>query len=42
MVGIVTAGDIARTLAEKQGYREPTLNAMARYGEGGLESGPYQ
>ena len=40
--GLITTGDIARTLAEKQGYREATLNAMARYGEGGLESGPYQ
>ncbi len=42
LVGVVTTGDIARTLAEKQGYREATLNAMARYAEGGLESGPYQ
>jgi CBS domain-containing protein len=42
LVGIVTAGDIARSLAEKQGYREPTLNALARYGEGKLENGPYQ
>ena len=39
--GIVTAGDIARTLAEKQQYRDATLNAMARYSEGG-DSGPYQ
>ncbi|MDE1858318.1 MAG: CBS domain-containing protein [Thaumarchaeota archaeon] len=42
MVGLVTTGDIARTLAEKQGYREATLNAMARYSERGLENGPYQ
>jgi CBS domain-containing protein len=41
MVGIVTTGDIARALAEEQGYRESTLNAMARYGDG-IESGPYQ
>ena len=41
MVGIVTAGDIARTLAEKHGYREPAFNALARYKEG-TESGPYQ
>jgi CBS domain-containing protein len=41
MVGIITAGDIARTLAEKHGYREPTFNALARYKEG-AESGPYQ
>ena len=42
LMGLVTTGDIARTLAEKQGYREAALNAMARYGELGLESGPYQ
>jgi len=41
LVGIVTTGDIARTLAEKHGYREPTFNAMARYAEG-AEGGPYQ
>lgn len=41
MVGIVTTGDIARSLAEKHGYREPTFNAMARYKEG-TEGGPYQ
>ncbi len=39
--GIVTAGDIARTLAEKQQYRDATLNAMARYSEGGGD-GPYR
>ena len=41
LVGIITAGDIARTLAEKKGYREPAFNAIARYKEG-AESGPYQ
>ena len=41
LVGILTAGDIARTLAEKRGYREPTFNAIARYKEG-AERGPYQ
>jgi CBS domain-containing protein len=41
MVGIVTTGDIARSLAEKHGYREPTFNAMARYKDG-EEGGPYQ
>jgi len=41
LVGIVTTGDIARTLAEKHGYREATFNAMARYAEG-AEGGPYQ
>ena len=41
LAGIVTTGDIARTLAEKHGYREPTFNAMARYAEG-AEGGPYQ
>jgi len=39
--GIVTAGDIARTLAEKKQYQDATLNAMARYSESG-DSGPYQ
>ena len=41
LLGIVTTGDIARTLAEKHGYREATYNAMARYNEG-IEGGPYQ
>jgi CBS domain-containing protein len=41
LVGIITTGDIARALAEKHGYREPTFNAMARYAEG-VEGGPYQ
>jgi len=41
LVGIVTTGDIARSLAEKHGYREATFNAMARYAEG-IEGGPYQ
>jgi CBS domain-containing protein len=41
IVGIVTAGDLARSLAEKSGYREPTFNAIARYKEG-MERGPYQ
>ena len=41
MVGIITAGDIARSLAEKHGYKEATLNALARYKEG-TEGGPYQ
>lgn len=43
MVGIITAGDIARSLAEKHGYREVTFNALARYKEGTEgEGGPYQ
>ena len=41
MIGIVTAGDIARSLAERNGYREAAFNAMARYKEG-TEGGPYQ
>jgi CBS domain-containing protein len=41
LVGIITTGDIARSLAERQGYREATLNAMARYKDG-IEGGPYQ
>ena len=42
LVGIVTTGDIARSLAEKHGYREATFNAMARYANGEFEGGPYQ
>jgi len=42
LVGIVTTGDIARSLAEKHGYREATFNAMARYSEGETQGGPYQ
>jgi len=42
LVGIVTTGDIARSLAEKHGYREATFNAMARYADGQFEGGPYQ
>ncbi|HEY6283347.1 MAG TPA: CBS domain-containing protein, partial [Nitrososphaerales archaeon] len=41
LVGIVTTGDIARTMAEKNGYRDATFNAMARYNEG-IDGGPYQ
>lgn len=41
MIGIVTTGDIARSLAEKHGYRETTFNAMARYKDG-IEGGPYR
>ncbi|HYB07534.1 MAG TPA: CBS domain-containing protein [Nitrososphaerales archaeon] len=41
LAGIITTGDIARSLAEKHGYREATFNAMARYKEG-AEGGPYQ
>ncbi len=41
LVGIITAGDIARIMAEKRGYREPTFNAIARYKDG-VEAGPYQ
>ena len=41
MVGIITTGDIARSLAEKHGYREPKFNALARYKDG-AEEGPYR
>ncbi len=41
LAGIITTGDIARSLAEKHDYQEPTLNAMARY-KAGTEAGPYQ
>ncbi len=39
--GIVTTGDIARTIAQEKDNKEPTLNAIARYSEG-AESGPYR
>ena len=41
MVGIITTGDIARSLAEKHGYRDPKFNALARYKDG-AEEGPYR
>lgn len=41
LAGIVTAGDIARVIAEKHDYQEATFNAIARYKEG-EEAGPYQ
>lgn len=41
LVGIITAGDIATMMAEKQGYRDASLNAIARYKEGET-GGPYQ
>ena len=40
--GVITTGDVARSLAEKHGYREATFNAMARYAQGSFEGGPYQ
>ena len=39
--GIVTAGDIARDLAEEHQYMDAALNAIARYSEG-TEGGPYR
>ena len=41
LAGIITPCDIARSMAEKQGYKDATFNAMARYKEG-TEGGPYQ
>lgn len=41
LAGIITTGDIARSLAERHGYREAAFNAMARY-RNGLEDGPYR
>lgn len=41
LAGIVTTGDIARSMAERRGYRDATFNALARYKEG-MENGPYQ
>lgn len=38
LAGIVTAGDLARTLAESKKYSDVTLNAIARMKSGG----PYQ
>ena len=41
LVGIVTAGDLARTLAKKLSYADITLNAIARL-KGSPSGGPYQ
>ena len=41
LLGIITTGDIARSLAEKQDFKDENLNAMARLSEK-PESGPYQ
>ena len=41
LAGIVTAGDVARLIAERHGYQDATFNAIARYKEG-VEAGPYQ
>ncbi len=38
LAGIVTGGDLARTLAEREKYSDVTLNAIARLKSGG----PYQ
>ena len=42
LVGLVTANDLARTLAESKGYQDSGLNAIARHAENGSSSGPYQ
>ncbi len=41
LLGILTAGDLARNLAQKHDYKEPTYNALAR-AKDGFEGGPYQ
>lgn len=40
IAGIVTASDIAKTLAKRSGYEEATLEAIAKTGEG--PGSPYQ
>jgi CBS domain-containing protein len=40
LVGIITAGDIARLLAKKKAYADSALNALARMRKGGT-GGPY-
>jgi CBS domain-containing protein len=40
LVGIITAGDIAKLLAKKKAYADSTLNALARMRKGGT-GGPY-
>jgi malate dehydrogenase (oxaloacetate-decarboxylating) len=39
--GIVTAADLARTLAKEMKYEDPTLNALARL-KGSPTGGPYE
>jgi CBS domain-containing protein len=41
LVGIVTTGDIAKVHAKEKGFKDPMLNALARY-KGGEEGGPYR
>ncbi len=41
LAGIVTAGDLARTLAKEMKYEDPTLNALARL-KGSPTGGPYE
>lgn len=41
LVGLITAGDIARLLAKKKAYADSSLNAMARMKKGGT-GGPYE
>ena len=41
LAGIVTAGDLARTLAKEMKYEDPTLNALARL-KRSPTGGPYE
>ncbi len=41
LAGIVTAEDLARTLAREMKYEDPTLNALARL-KGSPTGGPYE
>ena len=41
LVGIITAGDLAKVLAKQHDYKEAALNALARV-QGGPSGGPYQ
>lgn len=41
LVGIVTAGDLAKMMAQKRGFADVKLNALARVSDGPM-GGPYQ
>lgn len=41
MVGLLTAGDLAKWLAKQRNYADPTLNAIARLKVGRESTGPY-
>lgn len=41
MVGVLTAGDLAKWLAKQRNYKDPALNAIARLNVGSRTTSPY-